>query len=86
MKKRGRARQEVGIVISNKMNKTVIVMVERIVKHKMYHKYVRRQTKFAAHDEDNKCKTGDKVRITESRPISKTKKWRISEIIVKIAV
>ena len=73
----------VGTVISNKMDKTVVVQVERLVKHRMYHKYVRRQAKFAAHDQGNVCQIGDKVLITESRPLSKTKRWRVSEIVEK---
>ena len=73
----------VGTVISNKSDKTVVVLVERLVKHRMYHKYVRRRSKFAAHDKENACKIGDKVLITESRPLSKTKRWRISEILEK---
>ena len=83
MKDRGMKRQVVGTVISNKMDKTVVVKVERLVKHPMYHKYIRRRTQFAAHDEANNCKIGDKVLITESRPLSKTKKWRVSKIVVK---
>ncbi len=81
MQKRGKKRQLVGTIASNEMDKTVIVLVERLVKHPLYHKYVRRRSKFAAHDENNACKIGDKVRIAESRPISRTKKWRVSEII-----
>ncbi len=73
----------VGTVISNKSEKTVVVLVERLVKHRMYHKYVRRRSKFAAHDKENACKIGDKVLITESRPLSKTKRWRVSEIVEK---
>lgn len=73
----------VGTVISNKSDKTVVVLVERLVKHRMYHKYVRRRSKFAAHDKDNACQIGDKVLITESRPLSKTKRWRVSEIVEK---
>jgi small subunit ribosomal protein S17 len=65
------------------MDKTVVVMVERLVKHRLYHKYIRRRAKFAAHDEGNSCQVGDKVMITESRPLSKTKKWRVSKIIEK---
>jgi small subunit ribosomal protein S17 len=83
MKERGKRRQVIGTIVSNKMDKSVIVLVERMVKHPMYHKFIRRRTKFAAHDENNTCHIGDKVRITESRPISKTKKWRVSEIIEK---
>jgi len=73
----------VGTVTSNKMDKTVVVQVERLVKHRMYLKYVRRRAKFSAHDTDNNCQIGDKVMITESRPLSKAKKWRVSEIVEK---
>ena len=73
----------VGTVISNKMDKTVVVQVERLVKHRMYHKYVRRRAKFAAHDNDNNCQIGDKVLIIESRPLSKIKRWRVLEIVEK---
>jgi small subunit ribosomal protein S17 len=85
MKERGTKRQVVGVVVSNKMNKTVIVSVERLVKHQMYQKYVRRQTKYAAHDETNICQIGDKVVITESRPLSRSKRWRVSKIVQKAA-
>lgn len=83
MKKRGMRRQLIGTVLSDKMDKTVVVMVERLVKHDLYHKYIRRRAKFAAHDEQNACQIGDKVLITESRPLSKTKRWRVSEVLVK---
>ena len=83
MKERGKRRQVVGTIVSNKMDKSVIVLVERMVRHPLYHKFIRRRAKFAAHDENNVCQIGDRVRITESRPISKTKKWRVSEIIEK---
>ena len=72
-----------GTVVSDRMDKTVLVLVERMVKHKFYHKYLKRRSKFAAHDETNSCRVGDKVLITESRPISKTKKWRVSKIVLK---
>lgn len=72
-----------GTVVSNKMDKTVIVMVQRLVKHCFYHKYVRKRAKFAAHDEANVCQIGDLVSITESRPLSKTKKWRVNRVIAK---
>jgi small subunit ribosomal protein S17 len=85
MKERETKRQVVGVVVSNKMNKTVIVSVERLVKHPMYQKYIRRQTKFAAHDETNVCRIGDKVEITESRPLSRSKRWRVSKIVEKAA-
>ena len=83
MKQRGIKRQMTGTVVSNKADKTVTVLVERLVKHQMYHKYIRRRTKFAAHDNSNDCQVGDKVLITESRPISKSKRWRVSKIIEK---
>jgi small subunit ribosomal protein S17 len=83
MKKRGMKRQVIGTVVSDKMDKTTVVAVERLVKHPLYHKYIRRQGKFAAHDEANECRIGDKVLITESRPLSKTKKWRVSKIVEK---
>ena len=73
----------VGTVVSNKMDKTVIVLVERLVKHRLYKKYIRRRAKFAAHDNQNACGIGDKVMITESRPLSRTKRWRVSQIIEK---
>ena len=73
----------IGTIVSNKMDKTVIVLVERMVKHSLYQKYIRRRSKFAAHDESNACNIGDKVRITESRPISRRKKWRVTEIVEK---
>jgi small subunit ribosomal protein S17 len=72
-------------VVSNQMNKTVIVAVQRLVKHRMYQKYVKRQTKFAAHDETDSCQVGDTVQITESRPLSRTKRWRVSKIVEKAA-
>lgn len=83
MNKRGMKRQMVGIVVSDKMEKTIIVNIERLVKHRLYKKYVKRRVRFAAHDENNNCKIGDKVVITESRPLSKTKRWRVSQIVEK---
>jgi len=83
MKERGKKRQVVGTVISDKMDKTVIVLVESLVKHRLYHKYIKRRAKFAAHDKGNTCRLGDKVVIIESRPLSKIKKWRVTEIIQK---
>lgn len=65
------------------MDKTVVVLVERLVKHRLYKKYVRKHTKFAVHDENNACRVGDKVLIIQSRPMSKTKRWRISKIVEK---
>ena len=83
MEKRGIRRQVVGTVISDKMDKTVIVQVERLVKHRVYKKYVRRRSKFAAHDGNNTSQIGDKVIITETRPLSRTKRWRVSKVVEK---
>ena len=83
MKKRGMQRQLVGTVVSDKMDKTVVVLVEKLVKHRLYHKYIRRRSKFSAHDQGNQCRIGDKVLITESRPLSKTKRWQVSKIVEK---
>ncbi len=72
-----------GTVVSDKMDKTVVVLVERLVKHRIYHKYVRRCSKFAAHDEQNVSNIGARVLIVQTRPLSKTKKWRVSKIVEK---
>ena len=74
-----------GRVVSNKMNKTVTILVERQVKHPLYGKYIRRSTKLHAHDEENTCNEGDVVRVSECRPLSKTKNWRVVEIITRAA-
>ena len=74
-----------GRVVSNKMDKTVTVLVERQVKHALYGKYIKRSTKLHAHDADNSCKKGDVVRVTEIAPMSKTKNWRVVEIITRAA-
>ena len=83
MKKHGKKKQVIGMVVSDKMDKTIVVLVERLVKHRLYHKYIRKRSKYAAHDETNKCHVGDRVIITESRPLSKTKKWRVSKVVEK---
>lgn len=70
-----------GRVISDKMDKTVTVQVERLVKHPLYGKYIRRSTKLHAHDENNECQTGDTVTIQQCRPLSKSKSWRLVEIV-----
>ena len=74
-----------GRVVSNKMDKTITVLVERQVKHALYGKYIRRSTKLHAHDADNACKEGDVVRIAECAPMSKTKNWRVVEILTRAA-
>ena len=72
-----------GVVVSDKMDKTIVVKAERLVKHPVFHKYVRRHVKYKAHDEQNQCKMGDTVLIIEARPQSKEKRWRMLEILVK---
>ncbi|MGYP002361485146 len=76
-------KQRVGVVTSNKNDKTITVMVERKLRHPIYSKFVKRNTKFMAHDENNACGIGDLVRIVESRPLSAQKRWRLVEIIEK---
>ncbi len=81
MKRRGKRREMMGVVLNNTMDKTVKVLVERLAKHKKYRKYIRYRAKYLVHDTHNRCQIGDKVRITESRPTSKLKKWRVLEIL-----
>lgn len=85
IKERGNAKALTGVVVSDKMDKTVVVQVERLVKHEMYKKYVRRRSRFTAHDENNECRTGDTVMIRQSRPVSRTKRWRVSKIVERVA-
>jgi small subunit ribosomal protein S17 len=81
MESRGKKRTMQGIVLSNKMDKTVVILTERLVKHPRFHKYMKRHVKYKAHDENNVCNIGDTVLIAESRPLSKDKRWRVREII-----
>jgi len=81
--KRGRRRSLVGTVVSDKMDKTVVVRVERLVEDTRYKKFVRRYSRFMAHDEENGCGVGDRVRIIEHRPISKRKRWKVTEMLDK---
>ena len=74
-------KERIGVVVSNKMQKTITVLVERKTKHPIYGKFVKKSTKFKAHDEENTCNIGDTVRIMETRPVSKDKCWRLVEII-----
>ncbi|MBC7935413.1 MAG: 30S ribosomal protein S17 [Rhizobacter sp.] len=74
----------VGIVSSNKMDKTIVVKVERKIKHPLYGKFLKKTTSFHAHDEKNECSIGDTVKIMESRPLSKTKRWRLVEVVEKV--
>ncbi|MBI3989446.1 MAG: 30S ribosomal protein S17 [candidate division NC10 bacterium] len=80
---RGHRKTFVGRVVSDKMQKTVVVVVERLVRHPKYGKMVRKRTKFKAHDEGNQCRIGDVVTIMETRPLSRDKKWRVVEVLQK---
>jgi len=77
-------KQREGIVTSNKMNKTITVEVQRKVKHPIYGKFLNKSSKLTAHDEENQCDIGDLVRVMESKPISKNKRWRLTKIIEKV--
>jgi small subunit ribosomal protein S17 len=83
MTERNLRKTRIGVVKSNKMDKTITVSVERRVKHPIYGKFVKKTTSFHAHDEKNECTVGDTVRIMESRPLSKTKRWRLVEVVEK---
>ena len=83
MEQRGNKITIKGVVVSSKMDKTVVVRAERLVKHAVFQKYIRRYVKYKAHDEQNACKVGDKVLIVESRPLSREKRWRMLEIMEK---
>jgi small subunit ribosomal protein S17 len=85
MSDRGSRKTQIGIVVSDKMDKTVVVKVDRLVKHPVYSKYIKRAAKYKAHDAENTCKIGDRVMIVETRPLSKDKRWKIREIIEKSA-
>jgi small subunit ribosomal protein S17 len=74
-------RSQTGRVVSNKMDKTVTVRLERLVKHSLYGKYIRRSSKVHAHDENNECNEGDTVRISQAKPMSKSKNWQVDEIV-----
>lgn len=84
METRNLRKEKVGLVVSNKMEKTVVVQVERKVKHPKYGKFIKKSSTFKAHDETNECQIGDTVRIMESRPFSKEKCWRLVEIIERV--
>ena len=81
MKVPGHRKIREGIVVSDKMDKTVVVLVERLVQHAVYKKYVRQRKKYKAHDPENRCRIGDQVSIVETRPISREKRWRVQTII-----
>ena len=84
MLERNLRKTRIGVVTSNKMTKTITAAVERKVKHPMYGKFLKKTTKFHAHDEKNECSIGDTVKIMESRPLSKTKRWRLVEVVEKV--
>lgn len=84
MDERNLRKTKLGVVSSNKMDKTITVKVERKVKHPIYGKFLKKSTKFHAHDEKNECSIGDTVKIMESRPLSKTKRWRLVEVVEKV--
>lgn len=81
---RGKRKVMTGIVVSNKMEKTAVVSIERLVKHATYGKYVRRRNKFKVHDEKNECKVGDVIRFMETRPLSKDKRWRLVDFVQRV--
>ena len=81
MEKRNLRKERIGVVTSDKMDKSIVVSVERKVKHPKYGKFIKKTTKFVAHDEKNDCNIGDTVKIMETRPLSKTKNWRLVEIV-----
>ena len=83
MSERGQKRTLIGTVVSDKMDKTVVVRVERLVQDARYKKYIRRYSRFMAHDESNSCANGDQVRIIEHRPLSKRKRWKVQETLQK---
>lgn len=78
---RGNVKERIGRVVSNKMDKTIVVAINRLVDHPLYHKTIRRTKKLYAHDEENRCNVGDTVRVIEMRPLSRTKRWRVSAIL-----
>ncbi len=81
MKPRGMRKTMIGRVVSDRMDKTVVVVVQRLVKHPLYEKYIRKRSRFKAHDERNECHLGDRVLIIETRPLSRDKRWRVKEIL-----
>jgi small subunit ribosomal protein S17 len=84
MEKRNLRKEKIGLVVSNKMEKSIVVTVNRKIKHPIYGKYVNKTSKFVAHDEENSCNIGDLVKIMETRPLSKNKVWRLVEVIERV--
>jgi len=85
MGERGKRKTLTGVVSSDKMDKTIVVMVNRLIRHPVYKKYIRKRTKVKAHDEKNQCHIGDKVLLVETRPLSKDKRWRVREVLERAA-
>jgi small subunit ribosomal protein S17 len=85
MSERGHRRLQVGVVVSDKMDKTVVVRVDRLIRHSLYNKYIKRSVKYKVHDEKNSCKIGDRVQIIECRPLSKDKRWNLKQVIESIS-
>lgn len=83
-RERGLRKTRIGLVVSAKMDKTITVAVERRLKHPLYGKFVKKTVKLKAHDEENICREGDKVKVMETRPLSKTKRWRLVEVVEKV--
>ncbi len=84
MEKRNLRKERIGLVVSNKMEKSIVVTVNRKMKHPIYGKFVNKTSKFVAHDEENSCNIGDLVKIMETRPLSKNKTWRLIEVIERV--
>ena len=84
MEKRNLRKERIGVVVSNKMDKSIVIAVKRKVKHPIYGKFVSKTTNFMAHDQENTCNIGDTVKIMETRPLSKNKSWRLVEIVERV--
>lgn len=84
MSERSNRKVRIGVVVSDKMDKTVVVRIETITRHKLYNRTIKVSKRFKAHDEDNHCRIGDKVKIMETRPLSKDKRWRVVDILERI--
>jgi len=80
MSERGHRKTQEGVVVSDKMNKTIVVKVDRLVKHSVYNKYIKRSVTYKVHDENNTCKVGDRVQIIACRPLSKDKRWNVKQV------
>ena len=81
MSERPKRKVRTGVVVSDKMDKTVVVLIENNIRHKLYNRTIKKSKRFKAHDEENRCKVGDRVKIMETRPLSKEKRWRVVEIL-----